>query len=133
MSPAITTSRAFILRPRSAERTDITCHFLFETHELRKPTFDPADAVEFWDLVNRQDWTVCESVQEGIGASVHTHGYYAPDGRLESRHPPLRPSIESGSTSTNPEEATRPLICRLAPIPAGGRLCCIIIKLELRG
>ena len=69
---------AFILKPRSAERTDITCHFLFENDEIAGPTFDPADAVDFWDLVNRQDWTVCESVQEGIRARVHAHGYYAP-------------------------------------------------------
>jgi Rieske 2Fe-2S family protein len=69
---------AFILHPRGAERTDITCHFLFETHEMEKAGFDPSDAVDFWDLVNRQDWTVCESVQNGIRARVHTHGYYAP-------------------------------------------------------
>jgi Rieske 2Fe-2S family protein len=69
---------AFILRPRAPGHTDITCHFLFETHEIDKPSFDPSDAVDFWDLVNRQDWTVCESVQEGIGARVHTHGFFAP-------------------------------------------------------
>ena len=69
---------AFILQPRTAERTDITCHFLFEDTEIGKPTFDPADAVDFWDLVNRQDWTVCEAVQVGISARVHSHGYYAP-------------------------------------------------------
>jgi Rieske 2Fe-2S family protein len=69
---------AFILRPRGPERTDLTCHFLFETHEIEKPGFDPTDTVDFWDLVNRQDWTVCEGVQEGIRARVHSHGYYAP-------------------------------------------------------
>ena len=69
---------AFILRPRAAERTEITCHFLFERHEMEKPSFDPSDAVDFWDLVNRQDWTVCEAVQEGIRARVHLHGYFAP-------------------------------------------------------
>ena len=69
---------AFILRPRAAERTEITCHFLFERHEMEKPSFDPSDAVDFWDLVNRQDWTVCEAVQEGIRARVHGHGYFAP-------------------------------------------------------
>jgi len=69
---------AFILRPRSAERTDITCHFLFETDEIAGGSFDPSDAVEFWDLVNRQDWTVCEAVQHGISARVHAHGYFAP-------------------------------------------------------
>jgi Rieske 2Fe-2S family protein len=69
---------AFILRPRAADLTDITCHFLFEQHEMAKASFDAADAVEFWDLVNRQDWTVCESVQDGIKARVHDHGYFAP-------------------------------------------------------
>lgn len=69
---------AFILRPRSAEHTEITCHFLFEPHEIDKPGFDPSDAVDFWDLVNRQDWAVCEGVQNGIRSRVHTQGYYAP-------------------------------------------------------
>jgi Rieske 2Fe-2S family protein len=69
---------AFILQPRAAERTDITCHFLFETHELAKPDFDPNDAVEFWDITNRQDWSICESVQRGMRSRVHPHGYYAP-------------------------------------------------------
>jgi hypothetical protein len=54
---------AFILQPRGPERTDIVCHFLFETHEMAKPGFDPSDAVDFWDLVNRQDWAVCESAE----------------------------------------------------------------------
>jgi Rieske 2Fe-2S family protein len=69
---------AFILRPRAPDRTDITCHFLFEGHEMGRPGFDPSDAVDFWDLVNRQDWTVCEAVQQGISARVHEHGYFAP-------------------------------------------------------
>jgi Rieske 2Fe-2S family protein len=69
---------AYILEPRGAERTHITCHFLFETHEIEKRDFDPSDTVDFWDLVNRQDWTVCEAVQDGISARVHTHGYFAP-------------------------------------------------------
>ncbi len=69
---------AFILQPRGADRTDISCHFLFEAQAIDGSAFDPSDAVEFWDLVNRQDWTICESVQEGIGARVHSHGYFAP-------------------------------------------------------
>jgi len=69
---------AYVLMPRGAERTDVICHFLFETHEIAKPDFDPSDTVDFWDLVNRQDWTVCEAVQNGIGARVHSHGYFAP-------------------------------------------------------
>jgi len=68
----------FILQPRAAERTDIVCHFLFEPHEIAKPDFDPSDAVDFWDVVNRQDWAICESVQQGMHSRVHHHGYYAP-------------------------------------------------------
>jgi Rieske 2Fe-2S family protein len=68
----------FILQPRSATHTAITCHFLFEPFELEKPDFDHSDASEFWDLVNAQDWAICEAVQQGIGARVHERGYYAP-------------------------------------------------------
>jgi glycine betaine catabolism A len=68
----------FILEPKSAEQTDIICHFLFEPSEIAKPSFDPKDTVEFWDITNRQDWAICESVQRGMHARVHTHGYYAP-------------------------------------------------------
>jgi glycine betaine catabolism A len=68
----------FILRPCTAALTEITCHFLFEPCEIERSDFDPSDAVEFWDLVNRQDWAICESVQQGISSRVHRLGYYAP-------------------------------------------------------
>lgn len=69
---------AFVLWPLAADRTVIECRFLFHPDEVAKASFDPSDAVDFWDLVNRQDWAVCERVQAGIAARVHTHGYYAP-------------------------------------------------------
>jgi glycine betaine catabolism A len=68
----------FILQPRSAVHTAITCHFLFEPFEIEKPDFDHSDTTGFWDLVNRQDWAICEAVQLGISARVHERGYYAP-------------------------------------------------------
>jgi glycine betaine catabolism A len=69
---------AFILEPRSAQRTDIVCHFLFDPREIDHPGFDPTDAIDFWDVVNRQDWNICESVQQGMSSRVHQFGYYAP-------------------------------------------------------
>ncbi|QIG80168.1 aromatic ring-hydroxylating oxygenase subunit alpha [Stakelama tenebrarum] len=69
---------AFLLWPDGPGRTRIECRFLFHESELAKPGFDPADAVEFWDLVNRQDWAVCERVQRGMAARVHEFGYYSP-------------------------------------------------------
>jgi len=68
----------YILRANGPGRTLIDCHFLFEPHEMVKDEFDPADAVDFWHLVNRQDWAICERVQQGMGARVHERGVYAP-------------------------------------------------------
>lgn len=68
----------FTLWPSGPERTRVVCDFLFHPEEMRKPDFDPADAVDFWDLVNRQDWAICQRVQQGTGSRVHQFGYYAP-------------------------------------------------------
>lgn len=69
---------AFTLWPKAPDGTVIACDFLFHPDEMAKPTFDPSDAVDFWDLVNRQDWRICESVQRGMAARVFESGYYAP-------------------------------------------------------
>jgi Rieske 2Fe-2S family protein len=69
---------AFTLWPKGADRTVIDCDFLFHPDEMSKRGFDPSDAVEFWDLVNRQDWRICESVQRGMGSRAYSYGYYAP-------------------------------------------------------
>ena len=52
--------------------------FLFHPDEIAKSTFDPSDAVDFWDLVNRQDWAVCEGVQGGMTSRRFKFGWYAP-------------------------------------------------------
>lgn len=69
---------AFVLRPISACETHIDCYFLFEQFETQKPSFDPTDAIDFWDLVNKQDWAICERVQMGMGARVHKQGVFSP-------------------------------------------------------
>jgi phenylpropionate dioxygenase-like ring-hydroxylating dioxygenase large terminal subunit len=69
---------AFTLWPEGPLRTTIVCDFLFHPDEMARGGFDPSDAVEFWDLVNRQDWRICEGVQAGMRARVFEHGYYAP-------------------------------------------------------
>jgi Rieske 2Fe-2S family protein len=69
---------AFLLWPIGPGRTRIVCDFLFHPEEMARADFDPSDAVEFWDLVNRQDWAICEEVQRGLASRVHRFGYYAP-------------------------------------------------------
>ncbi|MFB3739697.1 MAG: aromatic ring-hydroxylating dioxygenase subunit alpha [Candidatus Velamenicoccus archaeovorus] len=69
---------AFRLRPKGPGRTIVECDFLFHPDEMARPGFDPSDAVGFWDLVNRQDWRICESVQLGMASRPFRFGYYAP-------------------------------------------------------
>ena len=49
---------------------------LFEPETMATDGFDPADAVGFWDTVNRQDWRVCELTQKGVGSRGFSRGRY---------------------------------------------------------
>jgi glycine betaine catabolism A len=69
---------AFMLWPHDAGHTTVVCDFLFHPDEIARADFDPGDAVAFWDLVNRQDWTVCEHVQDGMRSRMFRVGYLAP-------------------------------------------------------
>ncbi len=69
---------SFMLVPRAPDRTLVVVDFLFHPDEIARPGFDPSDAVDFWDLVNRQDWAVCEGVQEGMTSRRFEFGWYAP-------------------------------------------------------
>jgi len=65
------------LRPLACDRTEIVCDFSFHPDELARPGFDHGDAVEFWDLTNRQDWHVSELTQLGIGSRGYEPGPYS--------------------------------------------------------
>ena len=78
---------AFTLWPLAADRTRIQCDLLFHPDEVAEDSFDPGDAAELWDLVNRQDWAMCESVQRGMSSRAYTQGWFAPmeDASLDIR------------------------------------------------
>ena len=59
------------LWPRGAGRTEVVCEWFFQAEAT-----EHTDAVEFWDLVNRQDWNVCELSQLGLGSAGYTPGRY---------------------------------------------------------
>jgi glycine betaine catabolism A len=65
------------LWPRSPERTDIVCEWFFEPATMAADGFDPSDAVDFWDQVNREDWHVCELTQKGVRIRGYTPGRYS--------------------------------------------------------
>jgi Rieske 2Fe-2S family protein len=64
------------LWPRGAGRTQVVCEWFFEPETMDRPGFDGSEAVGFWDVVNRQDWEVCELSQLGIGSAGYTPGRY---------------------------------------------------------
>jgi Rieske 2Fe-2S family protein len=65
------------LWPRSPGVTEVTCEWFFEPETIAMEGFDPSDAVEFWDMVNRQDWHVCELAQKGIQTRGYVPGRYS--------------------------------------------------------
>ena len=69
---------AFTLHPRAVDRTEVVCTLLFDPQEVGSGRFDPSDAADLWDLVNRQDWAVCESVQRGMSSRAYRQGWFAP-------------------------------------------------------
>ncbi len=67
-------------QPLAPDLTRVTTDWLFDPETMSRPDFDPSDAVELLDLVNRQDWEVCELAQQGVTSRAYRHGgNYAPD------------------------------------------------------
>ena len=70
------------LIPNGPGRTVIMCDWLFDPQVMARADFDPMDAVEIFDIVNRQDWEVCELTQLGMGSKAYrSGGVYVPEER----------------------------------------------------
>jgi Rieske 2Fe-2S family protein len=63
--------------PVDAEHSRVVCEWLFDPQVMAAPGFDPSDAVDFWDLTNRQDWAVCERQQRGTASRGYVAGRYS--------------------------------------------------------
>jgi Rieske 2Fe-2S family protein len=61
-----------LLTPLAPDRTTVEC-----TWHLPDGA-DPAYAVDFWDVTNREDWAACESVQRGLASPHYRPGPLAP-------------------------------------------------------
>jgi Rieske 2Fe-2S family protein len=66
------------LWPQSPERTLILCDWFFHPEAFDRADFHPDDAIEFWDMTNKQDWHVCELSQQGIVSRAYQPGPYSP-------------------------------------------------------
>ena len=65
------------LQPQSPERTLILCDWFFNLEAFKRRDFDPDDAIQFWDMINKQDWHVCELSQQGISSRAYRPGPYS--------------------------------------------------------
>jgi Rieske 2Fe-2S family protein len=70
------TVNAVTIHPLAPDRTLVASEFLFAADSVAAPGFDPAEVVEFRDLVARQDWDVCERAQRGVSSRFYTKGMY---------------------------------------------------------
>jgi glycine betaine catabolism A len=68
---------AHYVHPIAANRTKIACAWLFDPSAIAAPSFDPSDAMDFWDLTNRQDWRINEQTQLGTTSRAYTPGPYS--------------------------------------------------------
>ncbi|MGH2534685.1 MAG: aromatic ring-hydroxylating oxygenase subunit alpha [Thermomicrobiales bacterium] len=62
------------LQPLGPERSRVVCDWLFHPDDLARPTFDATGTVDIFDLVNRQDWEVCELAQLGMRSKAYARG-----------------------------------------------------------
>jgi glycine betaine catabolism A len=65
------------LWPSAVDRTKIICEWHFHPAEMAKANFQADDAVDFWDLTNREDWGISELSQAGIESRAYKPGPYS--------------------------------------------------------
>jgi Rieske 2Fe-2S family protein len=67
----------FTMWPKAVDQTDIICEWHFHPDEIKKPKFNPWDAIEFWDTTNKQDWALSDLAQQGISSKGYRPGPYS--------------------------------------------------------
>lgn len=68
----------YVLTPVAVDRTIVETEWMFHPASDRDPGFNPRDAIEFWDVTNRQDWDICERSQLGVQSRRYAPGPYSP-------------------------------------------------------
>jgi phenylpropionate dioxygenase-like ring-hydroxylating dioxygenase large terminal subunit len=68
----------YLVHPVAADRTVVESEWLVHPDTLRDGANNLKDAVEFWDLTNRQDWDIVGQSQLGISSRRYEPGPYSP-------------------------------------------------------
>ncbi|GAC1568322.1 MAG: aromatic ring-hydroxylating dioxygenase subunit alpha [Ktedonobacteraceae bacterium] len=65
---------AHIVWPVAPGRSLVVCDWLFDAGVAAGSDFDAMDAVELFDIVNKQDWEVCEMTQKSMASRAFKNG-----------------------------------------------------------
>jgi glycine betaine catabolism A len=68
----------YLLTPVAVDQTIVESEWMFSANNEGDPKFNPQDAIDFWDVTNRQDWDICERSQAGIQSRRYQPGPYSP-------------------------------------------------------
>jgi Rieske 2Fe-2S family protein len=64
--------------PQAPLESRVVCEWLVHPDSPAAPGYNIADAEEFWDRTNRQDWHICEQSQLGVSSRMYQPGPYSP-------------------------------------------------------
>ncbi len=67
----------YLVQPVTPELTVVESEWLFHPANEGNPAFRPEDAIEFWDVTNRQDWDIVARSQLGIRSRRYAPGPYS--------------------------------------------------------
>jgi glycine betaine catabolism A len=70
------------LWPKGPDTTTVEMEYLFAAETVAAAGFNPAEIVEFSEMVGRQDYDVAERVQRGVASKYFDHGVLAPQDEL---------------------------------------------------
>jgi Rieske 2Fe-2S family protein len=68
----------YLLTPVSVDQTRVESEWMFHPSNEGDPSFNPQDAIAFWEVTNRQDWDICEQSQLGVSSRRYEPGPYSP-------------------------------------------------------
>lgn len=67
----------YLVSPLGTDRTLVESEWLFHPDTLAESANNIRDAIEFWDMTNRQDWDIVERSQLGIASRRYGPGPYS--------------------------------------------------------
>jgi glycine betaine catabolism A len=67
----------YLVHPVAADRTIVESEWLFHADTVADANSNIRDAIEFWDVTNRQDWDIVERSQLGVASRRYQPGPYS--------------------------------------------------------